>query len=231
MTFDHSAQAAKRIAWRYRNATKFGQWIDTLPAIGQTEIETTAVQIRDVLDLDNAVSWQLDIIGAIVGQGRTDQLLFDDENYRIAIRARIAKNNSDATIDGIREAVEFIISDTVFEVVDNLDMSFVITLENPLSDTVKDLILNVGIIPRPQGVKLTGFVNPEELPVFGFDGLGSESPLPFVEGFGELNTDVAFTLSDGSVLAIGSDSLLTVSTTDENIDGPGGHFAELYEVA
>ena len=64
---DLSAKAQSRVHWQYRNASKLREWIDTLPAIAQEELEDPAQVIVDILDIDNRSGEQLDIIGRIVG--------------------------------------------------------------------------------------------------------------------------------------------------------------------
>lgn len=227
MSFDHSAQAEKRIHWQYRNGAQLRQWIDTLPSIAQGDIESVALSIQNVLDLDNANTWQLDVIGRIVGQSRDSQEALDDDDvYRTVIRSRIAKNSSYATIDGIKTAIEYVTQDEVLEVVDGFDMTFSIVFDSPLDPLVKDLILTVDILPRPQGVRFTGFIEPELLPKFGVTGI-NESPANDVEGVGELQTSVVED-EEGFIMDLG-DGVMTGNTTP-TVGNYGGHIAELYEV-
>lgn len=231
MSFNHSERAQSRIVWQYRNATRFRQWIDALPNVAQEPIENTALLIRDVLDLDNVTGWRLDIIGNIVGQPRDSNLLADDNTYRIVIRSRIARNNSDVTIDGIRQAIEFVTQDAVFDLIDNQDMTFNIVFESPLNDLVKELILTIDLIPRPQGVGFNGFIEPQEFPVFGFREGEDGAFLPFVDGFGELGSEFLMAFDDGTILEGEPDGALSFSDDDEgSFIGPGGHLSELFEV-
>ena len=230
MSFDHSSQAEKRILWQYRNGANYRAWIDTLPGIAQQDIESTSLQLRNVLALENANTWQLDIIGRIVGQTRTTQQLQDDAIYRSVIRSQIAQNNSFATIDGIIEAVEFVTQDEVLELIDGLDMSFTIVFDDPIDPVIRDLILTIDLLPRPQGVKFSGFIEPQALPKFGVDGLGTEQPASDVEGFGELGMH-ALEFEDGTVLELEDGSALgMIDQNDPILPTEGGKLAELFEV-
>ena len=229
MSFDHVAQARKRILWQYRDGPKYRAWIETLPTIAQGNIEDVSLQLRDVLDLDNANSWQLDIIGLIVGQPRNLSILDDDATYKQVIRSKIARNNSFATIDGIKEAVEFVTGEDVFELSDGFDMSFSITFNDPIDPVTKELLLTVELVPRPQGVRFVGFVEPQSLPKFGVDGLGTEEPAENVEGFGELGL-YALEVEPGVVLAFGDGTIMGMNDSEDYFVIGGGHLAELYEV-
>lgn len=78
-------------------ANKIEQLLSVLIAPAQA-IEDTAQQMLTERYVDTAVGAQLDIIGRIVGQDR-DGLVDDD--YRRFIRARIAANDSDGTIEDL----------------------------------------------------------------------------------------------------------------------------------
>lgn len=225
-----SEKAQSRIAYQYRNSPKFRAWINTIPNIAQVEIENPLLLIinllgigttNEVLELSDGTelelsdgtslelvvgpySWQLDILGAILGQERTTDLLSDDVYYEIVLRSAIYKNTSSALIDGIVRAVEVITGVGSVELDDLQDMSFLLYFKESLGEQEKDLLTTLDIVPRPQGVRLEGFVEVQSTPYFGFTGTGTESAGTDVAGFGE---------------------------TDDIPSSDGGHFAEFYEVA
>lgn len=87
-----------------------------------------------------------------------DQNLSDDL-YRLLIKSKIAKNNSDATIEGILNAFNSIFTGTeATELIDNEDMTFSISISGTLTELEKYVVENVDILPRPQGVKFKGIV-------------------------------------------------------------------------
>lgn len=153
--------------------------------------------------------------------------------YRLAIRSRIARNNSDATIDGIAEALGFIAEREVLRVVDNQDMTFTVNFADPVSPEFQELALALDIIPRPQGVRFGGFIIPQESPVFSFAEENGTGILTQAAGFGEIEP-YALAVDDDGALADGSEGIFTVTEPEQELTGDppqGGNFAELFEVA
>ncbi|AUR88366.1 protein of unknown function DUF2612 [Vibrio phage 1.112.O._10N.286.46.B11] len=81
-----------------------------------------------------------------------------DEYYRHLLRAKISKNNSEATYDGIISAVKFIApgADSV-EIIDSEDMTFGIRIYGKISGVARNILNQKGVIPEPQGVKYNGY--------------------------------------------------------------------------
>lgn len=81
-----------------------------------------------------------------------------DELFRIMIRAKIAKNTSDGTIESILSACNVLIPTAGFDVLlDNEDMSFSLEFSGLISNLEHWALLNASLIPKPQGVKFNGF--------------------------------------------------------------------------
>ena len=92
----------------------------------------------------------------------SDSQIVSDSFYRLLIKAKIAKNNNDATLDGIINAIREILGSTsTITIQDNEDMSFTVTVGTPLSDIERIALTTFNIVPKPQGVELAGFI---ELP-------------------------------------------------------------------
>ena len=91
----------------------------------------------------------------------------NNEIYRLLIRAKIAKNNSDATIDSIILALGEIVKSSTAKLVDHEDMSFTVEFTGPLTEVEKLVLTEFDIAPRPQGVKLRGFVDDSTIDTFG----------------------------------------------------------------
>ncbi len=94
-----SADAAGNLIDKYKKRTKFKAWLKSYTDRVQ-EGETDAQDLIDILNIDDATGVFLDVLGAIVGQKRTD---VDDEVYRISVKARIRINISHGTEDDIQE--------------------------------------------------------------------------------------------------------------------------------
>lgn len=81
-----------------------------------------------------------------------------DELFRIIIRAKIAKNTSDGTIESLLASCRILLPSAGFDVlIDNEDMSFSLEFSGDLSNIERWALLNVNLIPKPQGVRFNGF--------------------------------------------------------------------------
>lgn len=89
----------------------------------------------------------------------SDDDTLSDEYYRLLLKAKIAKNSSDGTIDSILTAVNTIAPDIeVLRLTNGEDMSFSIEFYGIADDITRDLLINGDIVPTPEGVKFNGFL-------------------------------------------------------------------------
>lgn len=94
--------------------------------------------------------------------------VMSDDIYRLVIKSKIIKNNSDATIESILFGLNFLLPTANFlRLVDNEDMSFSAEFYGEISELQRWALLNVNLIPRPQGVKFNGFVEGFDYVQFG----------------------------------------------------------------
>lgn len=107
-----------------------------------------------------------------------------DVIFRKLIKAKIAKNNSDATIDGIIEALEFITGDTQIKVVDSEDMTFTIEFGIALTEVDKMLLTQFHIVPKPQGVRFAGFSETASVTFWGCQYNWGDDRAEFGQYFG-----------------------------------------------
>lgn len=104
-----------------------------------------------------------------------------DELYRLVIKAKILKNNSDATIDSILFGVNFLLPDADFlRVTDNEDMSFSIEFYGAITPLQRYALLNARLVPKPQGVKFGGFLEGYDYVQFGDDNQFGDTDAEFV---------------------------------------------------
>lgn len=83
-----------------------------------------------------------------------------DKWFRIIIKAAIAKLISDATTDSILDNIQLI--DDSLEISglgDSEEMSFAIYLKTAPTGIIKDLLFNTSVIPKPQGVEFSGYLD------------------------------------------------------------------------
>lgn len=101
-----------------------------------------------------------------------------DEFFRLVIRAKIIKNNGDATIESILDGITFLIPGAnVIRVIDGEDMSFAIEFNGNITDLERWALLNAKLVQKPQGVHFNGFLDSYIPSEFGddSDGFGDTS--------------------------------------------------------
>lgn len=91
-----------------------------------------------------------------------------DELYRLVIKAKIIKNNGDATIENILDGMNFLVPNAeVLRVTDGEDMSFSIEFYGQITNLERFALLNTGLVPKPQAVRFNGFLEGFEMVEFG----------------------------------------------------------------
>ncbi len=91
-----------------------------------------------------------------------------DELYRLVIKAKIVKNNGDATIENILDGMNFLLPNAeVLRVTDGEDMSFSIEFYGQITNLERFALLNAGLVPKPQAVRFNGFIEGFEMVEFG----------------------------------------------------------------
>lgn len=91
-----------------------------------------------------------------------------DELYRLVIKAKIVKNNGDATIENILDGMNFLLPKAeVLRVTDGEDMSFSIEFYGQITNLERFALLNAGLVPKPQAVRFSGFLEGFEMVEFG----------------------------------------------------------------
>ncbi|PPS62625.1 DUF2612 domain-containing protein [Pseudomonas sp. BRM28] len=96
-----------------------------------------------------------------------------DELYRLVIKAKIVKNNGDATIENILDGMNFLLPKAdVLRVTDGEDMSFSIEFYGQITNLERFALLNAGLVPKPQAVRFNGFL--EGFDMVEFDDVDAE---------------------------------------------------------
>lgn len=125
--------------------------------------------------LDYAVGDQLDKLGELVGIGRQLPIddsrippTLDDDTYKLVIKAKVCKNRWGGTMEGLQKIFSAFFPELPYEIVDNQDMSYTISLIDPDADELfVALIVNGFILPKPSGVRVD--YNIMESSLFGWD--------------------------------------------------------------
>jgi hypothetical protein len=91
-----------------------------------------------------------------------------DDLYRLVIKAKIVKNNGDATIENILDGMNFLLPNAeVLRVTDGEDMSFSIEFYGQITNLERFALLNAGLVPKPQTVRFNGFLEGFDMVEFG----------------------------------------------------------------
>lgn len=158
----------------YNQATNFHRWLLLILGI-LDDISNCLANIPIAFDLDFAIGAQLDILGQIIGVGRTVSFqpsggvspTLDDDSYRILLKATVANNHWDGTIGSLYPIWNSLFPGGHITIIDNQNMTANIIMTGGFTSIVQDLITNGLIVPRPQTVQYNyEFGTP---PYFGFD--------------------------------------------------------------
>lgn len=90
-----------------------------------------------------------------------------DEIYRMVLKSKVIKNTSPATIMDIERGISSFVKSSNVHVIDGQDMSFRVKFIGKLTTVEKYVMDNYDIIPRPQGVKFSGYTQTEISPMLG----------------------------------------------------------------
>ena len=91
-----------------------------------------------------------------------------DELYRLVIKAKIVKNNGDATIENILDGMNFLLPQAeVLRITDGEDMSFSSEFYGQITSLERFALLNAGLVPKPQAVRFNGFLEGFKMVEFG----------------------------------------------------------------
>jgi hypothetical protein len=148
------------------------------------EVDECLVLFDTVLSIDSAAGPQLDQLGSIVGAGRVvgfqptggGSPTLDDDDYRLYIKAKVARNLWDGTLDGLQSVWAILFPDFKLAVLDNQNMTMTVFIVGTISSTFSDLVQNGYIVPRPEGVLCKYVLGP--YPLFGFGQVQG-----FIDGF------------------------------------------------
>lgn len=168
----------------YKQAPNFNKWLQSVLDIAN-DITTCLASISGSFDIDVATGDQLDVLGVIIGASRTVSFqpsggvspVLDDKTYRLLLKATIANNQWNGTIQSLYPIWEQLFPGGRIIVIDNQNMTATIIMTGAFSSIIQDLITNGLIVPRPQAVAYTYAFG--TLPFFGF----STSNNAFIAGF------------------------------------------------
>lgn len=158
----------------YSTATKFDKWLLTSLDI-LNDISNCLASITTAFDLDYAIGVQLDILGYLIGIGRTVNFqpsngvspILDDTTFRLLLKATIANNLWDGKIGSMYPIWNALFPGGHITIEDNQNMTANIIITGSFTSIIQDLITHDLIVPRPQAVQYFYLLG--DLPYFGFD--------------------------------------------------------------
>jgi len=101
-----------------------------------------------------------------------DPSLQSDPEYRLYIRARIAKNNSKGTINSIISQLLFLFDAELILLTEGTEASFSVAIGTPVPLTIdqRRLITDTDLLPKPAGVRFESTVEFDSNGFFGYAG-------------------------------------------------------------
>lgn len=157
-----------RMYAQYADKPNAVAWYNIIPTMA-SELFPAYNAITASWDIDNNTQEQLNVIGRVVVIDKPWNTVSDDEIYRALLRSKIVKNNSDATIDSIIEAMEFIVGGNVVTVSDFEDMSMDVAFIEPITAQQINLLNTFDLVPKPQGVRFRGYTVLPLTTIYGAD--------------------------------------------------------------
>jgi len=156
------SDAAQAVRVMYEIDTAVGAQLDILGRI--VVIPRNFIQPVDIIPTQFAASGndpgefgdRSDMFGPLSSDSNAQM---SDDLYRLVIKSKIIKNNSDATIESILFGMNFLLPNAqVLRITDAEDMSFTIEFYGNISEVERYALLNAQLVPKPQGVRFRGFL-------------------------------------------------------------------------
>ena len=177
------------ILWQYTDAAKMKAMVANEQAFMDTAVRDFWTDFnRDVLNLATCNSFGLSLWGKLLRVQRpmytSGGLLrvFDDEQYRLLLKARIYLLTFDGSAKSLNRFFKVIFPEAVVEVVDNLDMTVNINFLNEITPEMEVVLKMHEIdpitgetlytfLPRPTGVQYIINTDVDYSTTFGFEGM------------------------------------------------------------
>jgi hypothetical protein len=155
-------------------------------------INDLATDLSTAFDVDTAIGKQLDIIGKRVGISRVvtevlpgyTGLVLDDDDYRLFIRVKVAKNNSSGLMVSderisINDVIQLAFDGEAYAV-DNKDMTLTLIISYDVDEALASVIRDLDLLPKPMAVRYRFIMQTDLDNPFGF----SDNPMAL--GFGDV---------------------------------------------
>lgn len=184
----HEDDALKRLLQQYKNRDNLAAVVGAFTEQIQ-DLENAIYGLFGKLDIENIGGYQLDRLGAIVGQDRLGQT---DAGYRLFIYAKIATNNSQGTAEEIMSIFKLITQSTFVQYFDLYPAAIQImgdgSIDAALESFLKQTIENACV--AGVSVDLIGFF--DDADPFYFGEVDEIGPGGFDDGTGTIGGKLGF---------------------------------------
>ncbi|MFT0547504.1 DUF2612 domain-containing protein [Allopusillimonas ginsengisoli] len=132
--------------------------------IGQLTMQTAEFDLTDGAECGDD--------DAIFSEARvSNDTAMSDDLFRLAIKAKIMKNNGDATVESILETMVVLVEPAFLRINDLEDMRFSIEFAGDITELERWALFNANLIQIPQGVLFMGFQELNAMVEFNNDDL------------------------------------------------------------
>lgn len=176
--YNFSTDLSKVILWQYTDAEKFNAIVNN----EQQFMDENVTQFwedfnHNIFNLSTCNTFGLELWGKLLGVARPTyldggvQVEYDDEQYRLVLRARIYLLTFDGSARALNEFFKMLLPDYQVAITDNLDMTVDINFVNEPTAEIKTVLNDSLFLPRPSGVKYNINWNVDYGKTFGFEGM------------------------------------------------------------
>lgn len=210
---NHQQAAKNRLREQYKGKPIIEGLLDSWTGQIQ-DLEQVFIDLSTKRSLVASEGIQLDLLGELLDvlrQGKTDAA------YRIALRAKIAKNFSRGTPEDVIAIFKLLTSSTKVQLADGAMGDFHILADHPLTQDEVNILLREMMFTDSAAVRMTGIGSFDPPDSFAFDGSDS------AKGFGSI-----YDVTKGGKFA-------TITRTNEikfafsGDDTSGGGFGSIYD--
>lgn len=137
--------------------------------IGQLTMQTAQFAASDGVECGD--------MDAVFSEARvSDDTQMSDGLFRLAIKAKIMKNNGDATVESIIEQMVLLVGPKFLRVNDPGSMSFTIEFAGDITELERWALFNANLVQIPQGVLFGGFFELADMVEFDNDEMEFGNP-------------------------------------------------------
>ncbi len=162
---DHVEQAVANLVAQFEESSNLIELV-RLYARQLQEVEDVLVDLLESIDIDTAISSSLDAIGTIVDEDRAGR---NDDDYRLALRAKVLLLTSEGTREDVIRLIKSIIPGADVRVDEAYPAAFIATVLSPIDPSVTDVALVTRFIRQGALAGVGNFVVLFVDPPFQFD--------------------------------------------------------------